>query len=604
MYVTPRNLIFSILTVCLASITSAQQNLSHFIPDTTALVNPWTSKPFPNRDTIFQFAIISDLTGGYREDNAFPEAMNKVNMLGPEFVMSVGDLIEGYTEDSAQILRWWNQFDGWIERLKYPFFYVPGNHDLSNSVMTRIYERRYGRAYYHFVYRNVLFLVMSTEDGHPAATGGPGNIGPQQIAYFKEVLAAHKSVDWTLVLMHRPMWFPGEPGFDGMDTLLQDRDYTVFAGHAHTYIKEKRFGRNYYSFATTGGGSDLYGPEFGEFDEIAWITMTPSGPEVANITLEGILPDDVRTTETRPIAWRFKESARVSNLPLIDDGKSGGSVSTALLINNKLLVSMHIQGRFYQHPVIRISESELDTMLGPGQALSWPVRLDFNTSAPKSTLPPIQFQWSMEATALGRDFHRSETYAMSVQPVFTSIQAPKNIQIDGSWEEWGNATPHKPDHLGYFIRSWRGLSDLAYDTRVAHDKENIYLALRVFDDSLLYTPYRASWEQEGAELSLRLPNQSKLSIGFSPGLEPSTPLVDVRKNWPKGSRLLVSKRADGFIAEIAIPKAELEKLNGAAFQRFQLQWTIYDHDGMEDQYKGTQAFCFPEQPGSGTFELK
>jgi hypothetical protein len=37
--------------------------------------------------------------------------------------------------------------------------------------------------------------------------------------------------------------------------------------------------------------------EYGEFDHIAYVTMTKKGPVVANILLDGILPDDVMTYE-------------------------------------------------------------------------------------------------------------------------------------------------------------------------------------------------------------------------------------------------------------------------------------------------------------------
>ena len=53
----------------------------------------------------FQFAIISDLTGGYRQ-GIFDDAVKKLNLLEPEFVMSVGDLIQGYTENETSLDDW------------------------------------------------------------------------------------------------------------------------------------------------------------------------------------------------------------------------------------------------------------------------------------------------------------------------------------------------------------------------------------------------------------------------------------------------------------------------------------------------------------------
>jgi hypothetical protein len=70
-------------------------------------------------------AVISDNTGRMRP-GVFEDAMRKVNLLQPEFVVNVGDLIEGYTEDPAELERQWKDLDGKIAGLEMPFFFVPG----------------------------------------------------------------------------------------------------------------------------------------------------------------------------------------------------------------------------------------------------------------------------------------------------------------------------------------------------------------------------------------------------------------------------------------------------------------------------------------------
>src|SRR5262245_18966304 len=60
--------------------------------------NPWTSlAPYVAADQ-FQFAIVSDGTGGHRR-GVFSKAVQQVNLMQPAFVMSVGDLIEGSREE-------------------------------------------------------------------------------------------------------------------------------------------------------------------------------------------------------------------------------------------------------------------------------------------------------------------------------------------------------------------------------------------------------------------------------------------------------------------------------------------------------------------------
>ena len=58
-------------------------------------LNPWNHLELNNDPDHFQFAIVSDRAGGHRP-GVFMDAVNKLNLLQPEFVMSVGDLIEGY----------------------------------------------------------------------------------------------------------------------------------------------------------------------------------------------------------------------------------------------------------------------------------------------------------------------------------------------------------------------------------------------------------------------------------------------------------------------------------------------------------------------------
>ena len=64
-----------------------------------------------------------------------------------------------------------------------PFFYVPGNHDIGNAMMEREWKKRFGAAYYHFVYKNALFITINTEDG------GRSGISDEQVNYFKKILA-------------------------------------------------------------------------------------------------------------------------------------------------------------------------------------------------------------------------------------------------------------------------------------------------------------------------------------------------------------------------------------------------------------------------------
>lgn len=269
-----------------------------------AAKNPWSSLDLNNRGRTFQFAIVTDRTGGHRP-GVFARAVEKLNLLQPEFVISVGDLIEGYTEDSSQWALEWAEFQGKVQQLQMPFFYVPGNHDISNAAMNENWKRKFGRSYYEFRYHDVLFLALNSEDPAPAE---PFRFSPEQQSWVADVLGRNQDARWTFVFLHKPTWtYPeadlNKTGWAAIEQSLGNRAYTVFAGHKHNYARVVRNGRDYIMLATTGGASKLRGKSDGEFDHVVWITMKESGPVIANIMLDGIEGKDVRTVpDVRPTA--------------------------------------------------------------------------------------------------------------------------------------------------------------------------------------------------------------------------------------------------------------------------------------------------------------
>jgi len=260
--------------------------------------NPWTNLELNNNPDNFHFAVVSDRTGRLRR-GVFNRAVDKINLIRPEFVMCIGDLIQGYTEDVNEIKKQWDEFDAMVEKLDMPFFYTPGNHDMTNETMLSVWQKRFGRTYYHFVYRDVLFLCLNSED--PPNAHRSDSLSEQQLEYFRNVLAENKNVRWTFLFFHKPMWARQKSsGWDVMEKMLADRDYTVFTGHEHNYFKYVRKGQNYYVLSVTGGGyktedrkiREPRGTEYCEFDHIVWVTMTDNGPVISNLLLDGILDDE------------------------------------------------------------------------------------------------------------------------------------------------------------------------------------------------------------------------------------------------------------------------------------------------------------------------
>ncbi len=289
-----------------------------FQHDITGAKMPWTDKQFDNETGKFTFAVFSDLTGGER-DGVFEVAVDQLHLLRPELIISVGDLIDGKSEDRGSLTAEWESFDERANKARAPVFYVGGNHDLSHPELWEVWEQRYGQRYYHFVYKDVLFLVLDTEDNPPAFqanmakirweainifnTGGEqafidseygqlqerisGRIGTEQAAYFREVISRYPDVRWTFLFMHKAAWERAEEeNFSTIEKALSDRPYSVFHGHLHSYHHEQRLGRDYIRLGTTGGAHAPGDPM--AIDHVTLVTVSEDGPDIANLRMSGI----------------------------------------------------------------------------------------------------------------------------------------------------------------------------------------------------------------------------------------------------------------------------------------------------------------------------
>lgn len=279
---------------------------------------PWSPQRFDNDSEKFTFALFSDLTGGERPD-IFSTAVAQLALLRPELIVNVGDLTEGGSPDKEVIAAQWQSFHRRADKASTRIFYTGGNHDLATLTQRQVWQAEHGPRYYHFIYKNVLFLVLDTEDhsaeklmqidekhteamaqvakqgwggfGETAYAQLPstqtGEVGAAQADYVNRVIVNNPQVRWTFLLMHKPVWNRGgDNNFTAIETALASRPYTVFYGHNHFYQHTERLGRDYIQLGTTGGvqfaDKDL------SVDHVSLVTVDGDGIDIANIKLSGI----------------------------------------------------------------------------------------------------------------------------------------------------------------------------------------------------------------------------------------------------------------------------------------------------------------------------
>jgi hypothetical protein len=290
--------------------TSAGSTAFWYDKATLPGAKPWTSENFKNNPDNFQFVIIGDRTGGANALGTFKLAMDQINLLQPEFVINVGDNIEGYSDDKAELNAEWDQVDDMLNKLAMPFFHTPGNHDIASNEAQQVWRERFGATYYYFVYKNVLFIVLDSEDNSRpspppgmkekielynrlqtedpakaqtmlaefmsdeaviAALGKPVEFKDYQIAFVKNTLAQNADVRWTFLFLHEPAWENPSESFKAIQQLLKDRDHTFFAGHLHYYDYDEIDGHEHITMGPAGASFHLEGP--GNVDHIMWVTM-------------------------------------------------------------------------------------------------------------------------------------------------------------------------------------------------------------------------------------------------------------------------------------------------------------------------------------------
>ena len=572
--------------------------------------HPWTHLNFDNNPSQFRFAIVGDRTGLHRA-GVFEKGLADLNLLRPDFVMSVGDLIEGYTKDENEIDQEWHEIQSFTAKLDAPFFYVPGNHDLSNEIQKKKWHDRFGPAYYHFVYKNVLFLCLNTYDPE-------SKLSPAQIACVQKALAENKNVRWTCVFMHEPLWDYKQPtGWDAVEKSLSDRPYTVFAGHYHTYTKYVRHDRKYIVLATTGGGwkDGATAPELGAFDHITWVTMMPdAGPRVANIELNAIHDEDVRTEAMADLVNRVTRGEVMQITPVFTRSDRFDRGELMLTVKNDSDVPMTAAGSIPAVGPLGAVPDHFDVSApAKGQAT---VRAELRTRAttPVVELAPLDVKWTATYAMNGRaPLHIPRVDHIAVERVADCPQRSSPVVVDGRLDEWSSLP---------FAGKTTDPTDCSYRFAVEHDDQFVYIGVQTTDDKLVLNSKKEPWSQDGIEVRLDArpePVRSQgrgrgefkdiLVVSMSPTDKPGDSMVLYdAKELPAGVKAVCVKTPAGMTEEIAIPVSYLNERQDANWTGFRLNVTVDDFDDVSGplkphwwrpDWRGPETFA-----GSGTFERK
>ncbi|MEO3945355.1 metallophosphoesterase [Gorillibacterium sp. CAU 1737] len=303
------------------------ENTSMMMADAFAFtaLRPWFGRLPEEMSGDYSFVIMGDRTGG-AVSGVFERGLEAAKKLNPAFILTIGDLVEGYWTDEGEAHEEWERVDAYLSGVGIPLFQTVGNHDYGTETMRKVWRERKGADYYAFRYGKTLFLVANTEaesepDAEELASGQRVNrcllanpqlsyeeaykaaireeydphytedalinphIGEEQLAFFADVVEKHADVEWTFLLLHQPAWKKSNPAFERLEQLLAGRRYTVVSGHIHHLEVTEKSGSQYIQMGKTGGLSSFKGK--GDIHHLLNVTMRGGVPEMEVILLEG-----------------------------------------------------------------------------------------------------------------------------------------------------------------------------------------------------------------------------------------------------------------------------------------------------------------------------
>lgn len=556
---------------------------------------PYTSLDLNNKPGNFQFAIVTDRTGGHRP-GVFLDGVKKLNLLQPEFVMSVGDLIEGYTTNEEVLDREWTEFNGFIDQLQMPFFYVPGNHDITNKVMEDKWLQMYGKTYYSFVYQDVLFMALNSEDHYRGSSRG--TIGDEQYEWIKKTLEENQNVKWTLLFFHQPLWAQEAETlrWPDVEKLLANRKHTVYAGHRHNYVQYERNNGKYYILATTGGGSPLRGAQFGEFDHVVWITMTDEGPIMANLQLEGIWGEDLVTDDFKTAFVPLLNRNPITIEPILipEDKFNAGKIK--LKITNDSDHPMSAKLEFKYNTRLLPSFSEKIYEVNPNSVEM--VEIDLKSTSP-SFIEYENLILNSEITYTLVNYPEVKAeFSYAIRPEQVNAIAESNkVKVDGDLSEWDTFRSHVTENA--FLKtdpfSHQGTKDGSFSFDISYDAKYLYIAAKVTDDDLNVEDNGNPSRQDGFHVTLDARaidvaalgtgGGQTLAISTSPNADGSVNTKPFRANsLPEGTMVYSKKSDTGYTVEMAIPVSYLKEKQITDWKsiRINLYQTDFDMDFMHE----------------------
>jgi predicted phosphohydrolase len=425
-------------------------------------------------DAAFRFAILSDRTGGHT-DGVYPQVIEEISLLNPDFVITVGDHIEGYGEDFERVGAEWDTLLEFLDRLEVPVYLTPGNHDIWSAESEEVYQARTGRRpYYSFDYENTHFVVLDV-----SRIESWDDFQEEQLEWLTADLGQAEAEN-LFVFLHKPLWAQtlvlGKP--DPMHSLFLEHGVdAVFCGHLHNYFTATYDGIDYTVLGSSGGAifhSTEQPVARGEFFQFGWVTVGSPGYELAIVDLGGIYPQNVVTTESLEEIDEI-ESELVTVVPLIVGDAAIERATVAVKIRNTSNAILEDQLVWDVPEAWSVSPARAEVAIAPGDA--GVIEFEVSNSGQLFPVPRLSCEYPLrKGGCINIDLPLDVKRTVSAKRVDATPSIDGEILEEG-WMDVAPATVLYPAYEDAIIQD-------GTEFRFAYDRNNLYLSAVCYDEEI------------------------------------------------------------------------------------------------------------------------
>ncbi|MBN1637983.1 MAG: metallophosphoesterase [Ignavibacteriales bacterium] len=278
----------------------------------------------------FKFIVWGD--SQFQNPEVFENIVRETELIKPDFVLHVGDMIHGYTYSIDVARKQWQRFKEQIKPLSVPFYPTPGNHDVTTKEIEPAYMEAWGedKIYYSFDYENSHFIILNAFINQEFYS-----ISEEQFNWLIYDLDNAKNCQNIFVVIHPPMYMNENEVWKSVHKLFLNYPVkTVFTGHSHIYDYRNIEGIDYFCL-NSSGNMNIYSPLAGRFHHYLQVTVNEDNIDYAVISKDGIFSKDFIPPDEYKFSSQFFEQNNVINIPTLTDKQIDTTIAVTIKNNSK-----------------------------------------------------------------------------------------------------------------------------------------------------------------------------------------------------------------------------------------------------------------------------